>query len=458
MDNYKNKLIGVLGLGLSGQSAIKYLTNKYINIVAWDDKERIRQRFKKKNISILDLSIIKNLKLINYLFVSPGINPKHPVLMLAKKYKIEIIGDLDIFWQQESNTTNKFIVVTGSNGKSTVTSIIYHLLKSIKYKTILGGNIGIPVLSLKKPKKATYYIIEASSYQLELVKKLKPDIAILTNLTPDHIEWHGSLANYISAKEKLFLNQDNNNLAIINVDKQEGLNLFNRINQRKIKPKIIKISTNKQLNNTIYLDKENIIDNMNNQNILIGKVKDLTVLKGLHNIENILFAIATSIHIGLTHDEIRANLPKFKSLPDRLEIVYHEDNLEIINDSKATNLESCKVALSCFDEIIWIAGGRRKKEEFKYLISNIHNIKAGFFIGESAEEFVSYFKNYFFCKNSINVKNAVLDSINFSKTIKHNTTILFSPGCSSFDQFKNFEERGKIFKKEINKYVSRKLA
>ena len=458
MDNYKNKLIGVLGLGLSGQSAIKYLTNKYINIVAWDDKERIRQRFKKKNISILDLSIIKNLKLINYLFVSPGINPKHPVLMLAKKYKIEIIGDLDIFWQEESNTINKFIVVTGSNGKSTVTSIIYHLLKSIKYKTILGGNIGIPVLSLKKPKKATYYIIEASSYQLELVKKLKPDIAILTNLTPDHIEWHGSLANYISAKEKLFLNQDNNNLAIINVDKQEGLNLFNRINQRKIKPKIIKISTNKQLNNTIYLDKENIIDNMNNQNILIGKVKDLTVLKGLHNIENILFAIATSIHIGLTHDEIRANLPKFKSLPDRLEIVYHEDNLEIINDSKATNLESCKVALSCFDEIIWIAGGRRKKEEFKYLISNIHNIKAGFFIGESAEEFVSYFKNYFFCKNSINVKNAVLDSINFSKTIKHNTTILFSPGCSSFDQFKNFEERGKIFKKEINKYVSRKLA
>ena len=457
MDNYKNKLIGVLGLGLSGQSAIKYLTNKYINIVAWDDTEIIRQRFKKKNISILDLSITKNLKLINYLFVSPGINPKHPVLMLAKKYKIEIICDLDIFWQQESNTTNKFIVVTGSNGKSTVTSIIYHLLKSIKYKTILGGNIGIPVLSLKKSKKATYYIIEASSYQLELVKKLKPDIAILTNLTPDHIEWHGSLANYISAKEKLFQKQDNNNLAIINVDKQEGLNLFNRINQRKIKPKIIKISTNKKLNNTIYLDKENIIDNMNNQNILIGKVKDLTVLKGLHNIENILFAIATSIYIGLTHDEIRANLPKFKSLPDRLEIVYHEDNLEIINDSKATNLESCKVALSCFDKIIWIAGGRRKKEAFEYLISNIHNIKAGFFIGESAEEFVSYFKNYFFCKNSINVKNAVLDSINFSKTIKHNTTVLFSPGCSSFDQFKNFEERGKIFKKEINKYVSRKL-
>ena len=148
--DYKNKLIGVLGLGLSGQSAIKYLTNKHINIVAWDDTETIRQRFKKKNISILDLRIIKNLKLTNYLFVSPGINPKHPVLMLAKKYKIEIICDLDIFWQQESNTTNKFIVVTGSNGKSTVTSIIYHLLKSIKYKTILGGNIGIPVLSLKK--------------------------------------------------------------------------------------------------------------------------------------------------------------------------------------------------------------------------------------------------------------------------------------------------------------------
>ena len=455
MDNYKNKIIGVLGLGVSGQSAIKYFSENSKKIIAWDDAIGIRKTFKKKKINIKNLSISKNLRLIDLLFVSPGIKPKHLVLMLAKKLKINITSDLDVFWEEALNRKNKFIVVTGSNGKSTVTSMIHHLLRLTNKKVFIGGNIGIPILSLKIPNNSSYYVIEASSYQLELMNKLKPDISILTNIIPDHIEWHGSMKKYISAKEKIFLNQNNNDLAIINVDNLEGFNLYKKINKRKIKPIIIKISLRKKLNNTIYLSKENIIDNLDNKNIIIGKVEDLTSLKGLHNIENILFTIAVSMHIGLTHNEIRYNLPKFKSLPNRLETVYEDTEIEIINDSKATNLESCKVALSCFDDIIWIAGGRRKKEEFTYLNNNINNIKAGFFIGESAEQFVNYFKDYFYCKNSINIKDAVSDSLKFSQTLKNYNTVLFSPGCSSFDQFKNFEDRGKIFKKMINNRMFR---
>ena len=204
-----------------------------------------------------------------------------------------------------------------------------------------------------------------------MAKELKPNIAILTNITPDHIEWHGSMNKYIAAKEKLFLKQDDNDLAIINIDNKYCLNFFNKLNKQKIKPKIIKISLIKQLDNSIYLDKNSIIDNLNNKKILIGKIKSLTFLKGIHNIENILSTIAASIHIGLTHDQIREQLPKYEGLPNRLEIIYKDNNLEIINDSKATNLESCKVALSCFNKVIWIAGGRRKKEDFKYLLNNI---------------------------------------------------------------------------------------
>jgi UDP-N-acetylmuramoylalanine--D-glutamate ligase len=279
MGKHKIKNIGVLGLGISGESAIDYFNRKLINIIAWDDIEVVRKRFAKQNIIIKDLSNVKNIELVDTLFVSPGINPKHPIIILAKLKKIKIIGDLDIFWKDKFNDKNKFIVITGSNGKSTVTSMLGHLLKKNKYQTVVAGNIGIPVLGIKTKKEPTYYIIEASSYQLELVEILKPDIAILTNITADHIEWHGSINKYIAAKEKLFLNQDGNNLEIINIDNNYGLNFYKKINKRTIKPIIIKISTKKKLDNTIYLDNGNIVDNLYNNKTLIGKVKNLTNLK-----------------------------------------------------------------------------------------------------------------------------------------------------------------------------------
>ena len=209
MNNKINKKIGILGLGMSGKSAINYYKAKSIEIIAWDDLEIIRKSFINHNILIKDLNNLKNIKLVNKIFVSPGIKPNHPVILLAKKLKIKITGDLDIFWKEKSNEKNRFIFITGSNGKSTVTTMLFHLLKTNKYQAVLAGNIGVPVLSLK-PKKETNYIVEASSYQLALAKELKPNIAILTNITPDHIEWHGSMNKYIAAKEKLFLKQDDN--------------------------------------------------------------------------------------------------------------------------------------------------------------------------------------------------------------------------------------------------------
>lgn len=454
MNNFKNKNIGILGLGLTGRSAIKFFNKNAINVIGWDDLEVQRNNIVSSKIQILDLQLLKNLKLIDLLFVSPGIKPNHPVIKLAKKNNINITGDLEIFWKKESDNKNSFIIITGSNGKSTVTSLIHHLLICSQKSSIIGGNIGVPVLNLKPKNESNIYVIEASSFQLDLVKDIKPNISILTNLTPDHIDWHGSYKKYISSKENLFVNQDSNDIAIININCNESAKFYNKLKRRKNKPKIIKISLNKKLNNSIYYHTGKIYNNLENKNLLIANVKDLSPLFGLHNIENIMISIAAVLNKGVSHNQIKKYLPIFKGLPYRLELIYKDNNISFINDSKSTNLVSCKVALNCFDNIIWIAGGRRKDDKLEDLKSNIKSIKAGYFIGESAGEFVNYFKNNFVCKNSITIKNALLDAINYSKTLNCHSTILFSPACSSFDQFKNYIERGQKFLEEVNKYKS----
>ena len=452
MYSYKNKNIGILGLGVTGRSAINFFSNYSKKIIGWDDLKTTRSDIEEDNIEILDLNILKNLKLIDLLFISPGIKPNHKIIKLAKINNITIVGDLDIFWQTEKKNKNRFIFITGSNGKSTVTSLIHHLLISAKKNSIIGGNIGLPVLSLNPTNKPNIYVIEASSFQLDSIKKIKPDISVLTNISPDHIDWHGNYKNYINAKENLFLNQDESDIAIINIDSEECFKLYKRINSRLIKPKIIKISLKKKLRNTIYVDKGKVYDNINNENVFIGRIRDLSSLLGKHNIENIVIAIAAAIYVGVTHREIKKFLPTFKGLSHRLELIYKDSNLEFINDSKSTNLVSCKVALNCFKNIIWIAGGIRKKDELSYLDDSISSIKAAYFIGESAGEFVSYFRNSFYCKNTVNIKYALIEAINYSKKLKGHSTILFSPACASYDQFKNYEERGKIFVEEVNKY------
>ena len=452
MYNYKNKNIGIIGLGITGRSAINFFSNYSRKIIGWDDSKTIRSNIVKGNIEILDLNLVKNLKLIDLLFISPGIKPNHKIIKLAKINNINIVGDIDIFWQKEEKNKNRFIFVTGSNGKSTVTSLIHHLLISAKINSIIGGNIGVPVLSLNSKKKPNIYVIEASSFQLDSAKKIKPNISVLTNISPDHIDWHGNYKNYINAKENLFINQDESDLAIINIDSEECFKLYKRINKRRIKPKIIKISLNKKLRNTIYVDGEKVYDNINNKNIFIGRIRDLSSLLGKHNIENIVIAIAAAIHEGVTHEQIKKFLPSFKGLSHRLELIYKDSNIEFINDSKSTNLVSSKVALKCFKNIIWIAGGIRKKDELSYLNDSISSVKAAYFIGESAGEFVRYFRNSFYCENSMDIKCALKEAINYSKKLKGHSTILFSPACASYDQFKNYEERGKIFVEEVNKY------
>ena len=214
-NNYINiNTMGILGLGISGRSVINFLKKNDVKIFVWDDDEKIRNDFKISKTILSNFNEVINLKKIELLFVSPGISLKHPIISLAKKNNISIIGDLDIFWENLHKDSDKVIAITGSNGKSTVCSIINHLLTRSKKKSSLGGNIGIPVLNLKPALDSITYVLEVSSYQLELMKKIKPNIAILTNLSSDHLERHGTYKDYVKSKEKIFMNQDSSDIAI----------------------------------------------------------------------------------------------------------------------------------------------------------------------------------------------------------------------------------------------------
>ncbi len=452
---YKNillKKIGILGLGLSGRSVVNYFKNKDIKIYIWDDLNDARKVFKNKYCEISNFNKVSNLKKLDLLFISPGISLDHSIVLLAKKLDIFMTGDLDIFWEELFLNEDKCIAVTGSNGKSTVSSIINFLLKSNKVNSILGGNIGIPVLNLKSKFNYKTYVLEVSSYQLELMENLKPNIAILTNLSFDHIERHGSFRKYVKAKEKLFMNQNSSDLAIINTDNKEGKKIYEKLKLKKDGPKLIEISFRKKNKKTFFYDKGEIINSIVRNNFSLGKVSKISLLRGKHNVENILLALAAVFSYGISNKKIQEYLPKYKGLAHRIEEVKYKNNILFINDSKSTNFTSTKVALNCFENIIWIAGGRRKNENFSFLDDDINNIRAGFFIGESSNQFFRYFNNYFYSKNCVNLEIALSESIKYAELISEKVVILFSPGCASFDQYKNFEIRGESFKKQVLKY------
>ena len=445
-----NKKVGILGLGLSGVSAFRYFKRIGLEIVGWDDSAEVRKNNKQLEIQIVDLKKKHNLQNIDVLFVSPGIPKNHTIIKMANKFGKIITNDIDVFWNDESFNKNNFIGISGSNGKSTVSSIVHHIMILSKTPTKIAGNIGIPVLELTPFEQKGTYVLELSSYQLDLIKQFRPNTSVLINISPDHLERHGSLKDYILAKEKIFYNQCKEDTAIINIDNDHCNFLYKKLRKKKNSPKIVTISLSHKKKNSVYFNKDILIDYIGEKKVEIGNIEKLTTLKGEHNKENIACAVAVCLCNGISHREIKRNLPSFKNLSNRIEEIDAIKNISFVNDSKATNLVSTIAALKCFEKIIWIAGGQDKNEDLGQLISVQENILAGFFIGTSGEKFCDFFKKYFYVNNSLLLKNAVKDSMSYALKLKYPVVILFSPGCASFDQFKNFQIRGEAFKSEVN--------
>jgi UDP-N-acetylmuramoylalanine--D-glutamate ligase len=419
--NLKELSFLVYGLGLSGKSVVKFFKEKNIkNYKVWDDKQK--KLFKNKRTKNLD----RTLKIVDFIVLSPGISIIKKKNLL--KFKKKIITDIDLFFLINKNF--KSIVVTGTNGKSTTCELINHLLKKSKFKVLLGGNIGTPILDLKI-KKNSYVIIEASSFQLSHSKFIRPDYALLLNISNDHLDWHGSMKNYINSKFKIFKHQKKNQFSIIN----QKLNIIIKkrtFSSKLVVPKVVKLRKIKNEIKNHYLKLS-----INEENMIF-----VYALSKLLKIKEKKFILAMNSFIGLSH---------------RYEIFLKKKNIVFINDSKATSFVSTKYALANCKNIYWILGGLPKKND-KIILNGIKkNIIKCYIIGKNTKFFKKQIQNKISFSITNNLKKTlieILKDIKFSGT-KENV-VLLSPAAASYDQFINFEERGEQFKK-LSKYYARKF-
>ena len=418
-------------MGKTGFSSYNYL-KKNNQISLYDDNKKI---FIKKNLKKFFLKKNNiNKKNFDYIVVSPGINiNKCDLQNYLKKNLKKIITDLDIFYSNRKK--NKIITITGTNGKSTTAKLLNLILRNHKKDSRLCGNIGSPILSEKKISKKTLFVIEASSYQIAYSKLFKTNYAVILNISPDHLERHGSMENYISAKFKLVKTQSRKDFAYMNVKNKY---LKKKLENNKIFSKIINVNL-KAINN------------------LKKKITNPYLLSQA-NLENLSFIFAISKRFNLQKNKIFNTVNKFKGLKYRQEIVFNNNKITFINDSKATSFASTINILKSLKKVFWLVGGMGKLgDRFTMKKNECKNIKAYIF-GKNKNFFVKQFRNklsYYYFKNLNTAVQQVLKDVNNSSHNLHKT-VLFSPSAASFDSFKNFEERGDYFNFLLKKYKVKK--
>ena len=422
--SFIKKSFAIYGLGKTGLSVKKYLKiNKVERYFLWDDNKIKRKKNKISNKNIF----LNQLSKVDYIILSPGIKIDNTIFKKELiKNKNKIITDLDLLYLR--NKKIKSIVVTGTNGKSTTCKLINHILTKKGVPNVLGGNIGIPVLDINFSEKKIF-IIEASSFQLEYSKFIKPTFALLLNISNDHLDWHKNLKNYNRSKFKIFKNQSVKDFSFLN-DKE-----------------LINIYQNKK-----YKAKLNLVKNLD-----FKTIRNI-YLKSKANIENLNFVFCLSKKFKINKTEFLKYIESFKGLNHRYEIFLKLKNIYFINDSKATTFEASKYALMSEKNIYWILGGLPKLKNKFYLNKIKKNIIRAFIIGKK----INYFKKQLTNKINFTVSNKLESAVlSIFKELRNKNTnnetkiVLFSPASASFDQFKNFEERGNNFKK-ITKTYARK--
>ena len=444
-NDIKNKNITVLGAGISGIGASNLANYKNANVLLSNNKKFHSNDLLNNKIKKEYNHSEKCLK-SDFIIISPGISSNNNIVRKIEAENISIISEIEFAsWF----TKSPIIAITGSNGKSTVAKLLYHIFKN-KYKNVfLGGNIGVSFSmnvykELKNNLKKSIHILEVSSFQLERIHTFQPYISCILNVTEDHLDRHGNFDNYLNQKIKITKNHSKKSFIVYNKDDNNLKKIFkNKINSHPYSLK------NKDRffikGNTIFCSKTN--------KEIINQEK--TKLIGKHNLSNILACLEISTLFNISIQHIVNSLIDFKPLNHRMEVVYKKDNFLIINDSKGTNLDSTKSAIKSFDKkIILLLGGFSKETINKQKIidttksKNIYKIICFGEIGENIYKILNKYKSTIYIKN---FEEAIVKSIEYSLNKK---SILFSPGFKSFDEFKNFEDRGNMFKKIVNKYYA----
>ncbi len=449
--SFSGKQVALFGLGGSGTATARALAEGRAEVVAWDDNPESVSRAAAEGIPTRDLRTI-DWSGVSSLVLSPGVPLTHPkphwTVELARGAGVEVIGDIELFARERLVTAPSapFIAITGTNGKSTTTALTAHILQSAGRDTQMGGNIGRAVMTLDPPRPGRHYVVECSSYQIDLAPSINPTAGILLNLTPDHLDRHGTMQHYASIKERLVAGSDT---AIIGVDDVYCAQIADRL--ERAGKDVVRISKRLPLTDGYFADGTDLMEAIDGRYSRIAFLEGIGSLRGQHNAQNALAAVVACLKVGLELGEIQAGLESFPGLAHRMEQVARKGHVLFVNDSKATNADAAAPALSSFPRIYWIAGGLPKEGGIEPLRSFFPRIARAYLIGEAAPAFSATLGEavpYEIAGTlAAAVEHAAEDA---AKDDSGEAVVLLSPACASFDQFKNFEIRGEAFRQAVN--------
>ena len=423
---FAGRRYAVLGLARSGLATVEALVASGAGVTAWDDREEARDDAMALGADIgnpLEIDLIGFAGVV----VSPGVPlNRHPIATHAREAHVPVIGDIELFAEARAELpAHKVVGITGTNGKSTVTALITHMLESAGVPTLMGGNIGLPILSRDPLPEGGVYVLELSSYQIDLSHSLACDIAVLTNLSPDHLDRYDGFTGYTASKARLFSLQHRDQVAIVAVDDDPSKMIAGRINHR------------------LHRVSAKDVDPVDQAR--------WPALQGPHNAQNAVCAIAVCRVLGLNDEQIERGLATYKSLPHRMELVGEVGGVSWFNDSKATNAASAAPALAAFppapdQRLHWIAGGKAKGDGLAACRPWFGHVKRAYLIGEAMEPFAAEIGNAISLDRSGDIATAVKQA---AAEAKPGDIVLLSPACASFDQFRDYEQRGDAFRAAV---------
>jgi len=461
VQGYSGQRVVVLGLGRSGLAAARALREGGAEALCWDDNEGARDRAAAEGFAIHKLSGAEAFADVAALITSPGIPHLYPApnphIARAMAAGVPVDNDIGLFFRSfatrdwdKFDTAPRVVAITGSNGKSTTSALLHHVLEEAGRPTQLAGNIGRGVLNIDPAEDGSVVVLELSSYQTELARALTPDIAVFTNLTPDHLDRHGGMGGYFAAKARLFT-QGAPDRAIVGVDEAEGVFLANQMAMGAADDRVISISGRKLSGPGWHVSarKGFLSETRKGRQVASLDLRRIAGLPGAHNHLNAACAYGVARTLGLAPRVIEAGFQSFRGLPHRSQILGEAGGIRFVNDSKATNADSAAKALAAFDNIRWIAGGLAKEGGLTPLAGATDNVRKAYYIGRAAADCALELPglDHAVCET---MARAVAQAV---REAAPGDTVLLAPGAASFDQYDSFEKRGEDFMAEVARYL-----
>jgi UDP-N-acetylmuramoylalanine--D-glutamate ligase len=446
---FAGKQVAVFGLGRSGLPAARALKEGGADVIAFDDDAGKNAEAQAAGIKTQDLRKLDWTK-VAALVLAPGVPLTHPqphwTVDLARKANVEVIGDIELFCRERGRSGAKcpLVAITGTNGKSTTTALVAHLLKSAGIDAQMGGNIGVPVLSLEPFTAGRAYVLEISSYQIDLAPSLNPTVGILLNVTEDHLDRHGTMERYAQLKERLAAGTEAGGTAVVDIDDPYTRAAAGRIQQAG--KTIVSVSVEAQLADGYFAQGSRIMRAAGGKADVAADLAGIGSLRGKHNAQNAACALAACVALGVGLPDLQKGLASFPGLAHRMQQIGRKGNVLFVNDSKATNADSAAKALASFKDIFWIAGGKPKTGGIGSLAEFFPRIRKAYLVGEAAQEFAQTLEGKVPYQISGALSAAVAAATRDAEaSALAEPVVLLSPACASFDQYPNFEVRGKAF-------------